>query len=157
MLNTKENLHTLTEITLAKHKLWSIEGDRRGDVISCLNGTLWITQEGDLKDYILDYVDGYVNYFPKHLKVGFPLGLLLLERGPIIFMGKSSPFSKLNLNEREQYVKSWINSRIQLRRELIRGVKGLVMVAFYSHPLVMEHIGYDIKGHIAESLKKEFR
>jgi hypothetical protein len=54
MLNTKENLHTLTEITLAQHKLWSLEGDRRGDVISCLKGTLWITQEGDLKDYILE-------------------------------------------------------------------------------------------------------
>lgn len=54
MLNTKENLHTLTKITLAKYKLWSIEGDRRGDVISCLSGTLWITQEGDMKDYILE-------------------------------------------------------------------------------------------------------
>ena len=54
MLNTKVNLHTLTDITLAKHKLWNIEGDRRGDVISCLNGTLWVTQAGDMKDYILE-------------------------------------------------------------------------------------------------------
>lgn len=54
MLNIKENIHTLTEITLAKHKMWSIEGDRRGDVISCVGGSLWITQEGDLKDYILE-------------------------------------------------------------------------------------------------------
>jgi len=54
MLHTKENLHTITDITLAKYKLWTIEGDRRGDVISCLNGTLWITQEGDLKDYVLE-------------------------------------------------------------------------------------------------------
>jgi len=34
----------------------------------------------DLKDYILDYVDGYVGYFPTHLKIGFPLGLLLLAK-----------------------------------------------------------------------------
>ncbi len=54
MINTKENLHTFTEIALANHKIWSIEGDRRGDVISCLSGTLWITQENDLKDYILE-------------------------------------------------------------------------------------------------------
>ena len=54
MLNTKEKLHTLTEITVAKHKMWSIEGDRRGDVISCLHGILWITQEGDLKDYVVE-------------------------------------------------------------------------------------------------------
>jgi len=54
MLHTKENLHTLTEITLAKFRTWTIEGDRRGDVISCLDGSLWITQEGDLKDYVVE-------------------------------------------------------------------------------------------------------
>lgn len=54
MLHTKVNLHTISEVTLAKHKLWSIEGDRRGDVIGCVNGSLWITQQGDLKDYVVE-------------------------------------------------------------------------------------------------------
>jgi hypothetical protein len=54
MLQTKENLHLLTDISLAKYKTWSIDGDRRGDVITCLGGLLWITQEGDLKDYVLE-------------------------------------------------------------------------------------------------------
>jgi hypothetical protein len=54
MLHTKESLHTLTDISLPKYKTWGIEGDRRGDVITCLNGTLWITQEGDFKDYVLE-------------------------------------------------------------------------------------------------------
>ncbi len=54
MLNTRENLHTHTDITLGKFKTWSIEGDRRGDVIHCSDGRMWITQEADLKDYILE-------------------------------------------------------------------------------------------------------
>lgn len=54
MLNTKQNVHTLTEITLPKHKTWSIEGNRHGDVISCKSGILWITQEGDFKDYVIE-------------------------------------------------------------------------------------------------------
>ena len=54
MLNTKQNIHTITEITLPKHKMWKIEGDRRGDVISCVSGNLWITQEGDRKDYVVE-------------------------------------------------------------------------------------------------------
>jgi hypothetical protein len=54
MLNTKENIHTLTEISLAKYKIWSIGGDRRGDVIRCVSGILWITQEGDQKDYVIE-------------------------------------------------------------------------------------------------------
>jgi hypothetical protein len=54
MLQTRENLIKLTDLTLAKNKAWSIEGDRRGDVITCLNGILWITQAGDLKDYVFE-------------------------------------------------------------------------------------------------------
>jgi hypothetical protein len=54
MLKAKQNIRPLTEITLAKNKMWSLEGDRRGDVISCVSGTLWITQEGDLKDYVVE-------------------------------------------------------------------------------------------------------
>jgi len=54
MLGIKDNLHTLTSINLPKFKTWSMDGDRRGDVISCSNGKLWITQEGDLKDYVLE-------------------------------------------------------------------------------------------------------
>jgi hypothetical protein len=54
MLNTKVNLHTPTDISLAKYQLWNLVGDRRGDRISCIRGSLWITQEGDLKDYVLD-------------------------------------------------------------------------------------------------------
>ena len=110
----------------------------------------------DLKDYILDYVETYVGYFPKHLKIAFPMGLLLLERGTLPFMGKPTGFSKLDLAERDRYVKSWMNSRWQARRELIRGVKSLVMVAFYSHPDVMKHIGYDIEGHIAEAVARKY-
>jgi len=109
----------------------------------------------DLTDYILDYIDGYLKYFPVHLKWGTILGMLLLELGPLIFNGKLKSFSKMNPAEQEKYVKSWINSRMQIRRELIKGIKGLVMVAYYSHPLVMGHIGYDLQNHIREATARE--
>ena len=54
MFKNLVNVKSLTKINLTKYKLWEIEGDRRGDVIKCLNGTLWVTQEGDLKDYVLE-------------------------------------------------------------------------------------------------------
>lgn len=54
MINTKVNVKTLTNISLARFKVWNIEGDRRGDVISCVNGKLWITQTDDMKDYVLE-------------------------------------------------------------------------------------------------------
>jgi hypothetical protein len=54
MLNTKVKVNFNTDITLDKYRVWNIDGDRRGDMIRCLNGTLWITQEGDMRDYILE-------------------------------------------------------------------------------------------------------
>jgi hypothetical protein len=54
MLNTKTTIKFNTDVTLNKYRVWNIDGDRRGDVIHCSYGTLWITQEGDMKDYILD-------------------------------------------------------------------------------------------------------
>ena len=54
MLNTKINPKFNTDITLDKFGLWNIEGNRSGEMISCLSGSLWITQEGDLRDYVLE-------------------------------------------------------------------------------------------------------
>lgn len=47
--------HLLTnEISLPKAKLWRMDGDLRGEKITCLKGRIWITQQGDLNDYVLD-------------------------------------------------------------------------------------------------------
>lgn len=110
----------------------------------------------DLTDYSVDFIDKYVGYFPTHLRLAFPLGLLLLEFGPMIYMRKPSRFSKMNFLDREGYIQSWIDSKSSSRRDLIKGVKGLVMVAFYSHPRVMEHIDYDIEAHIKSAVARRY-
>ena len=110
----------------------------------------------DLTDYSVDYIDKYVGYFPTHLRLAFPFGLLLLELGPIIYMRKLSRFSKMNFDDRERYIASWVDCNSSTRRDLIKGVKGLVMVAFYSHPTVMEHIDYDIEAHIKTAVARRY-
>ena len=102
----------------------------------------------DLVDYSVEFIDRYVGYFPVHLRLAFPMGLLLLEFGPIIFQRRFTRFSKLPLDERAKHVEMWVESNMAARRDLIKGVKALVLVAFYSHPQVMDHIGYDIQAHI---------
>ena len=54
MINTKATIKFNTDVTLNKHRIWNIDGDRRGDVIRCLFGALWVTQDGDMKDYVLE-------------------------------------------------------------------------------------------------------
>ena len=110
----------------------------------------------DLREYTVDIVDRFVGYFPIHLRIGFPLGLLLLEFGPILYALKFSRFSSMSLEERESYVAGWVDSKSAARRDLIKGVKGLVLVAFYSHPEVMAYIGYDIEAHIAAALARGY-
>jgi hypothetical protein len=102
-----------------------------------------------VEDYMLDFLDNFYSYFPLHMKIGFPAGLYLLEYGTIIFNARTKPFTRLSMPERTAYVKSWIVSNMSLRRDLIKGVKGVCLTAYYSHPEVMAHIGYDLEGHIA--------
>jgi hypothetical protein len=88
MLNTKTNLKFNTDITLDKFRLWDIEGDRRGDVIRCLSGTLWITQEGDLKDYILEPGQDF----------------WVTRAGTVVVQGLENSKFKFSLNEIQNHV-----------------------------------------------------
>lgn len=101
-----------------------------------------------LEDFMVESMDEFYSYFPFHMKVGFPLGLLLLEYGTFIFMGRPSRFSRMSMKDREEYVRGWVNSGMALRRDLIKGVKGICLMAYYSHPEVMAHIGYDLEEHL---------
>jgi hypothetical protein len=47
-------------IGLRKGEVWRLENDLRGLSVVCTDGILWITQEGDLKDYILEAGERYV-------------------------------------------------------------------------------------------------
>lgn len=39
---------------LRRGELWPIPNDLRGLAIECSEGILWVTQEGDRKDYVLE-------------------------------------------------------------------------------------------------------
>lgn len=55
MTLTKINIHpTLRDIHLSQDMTWRVEGDLRGEQITCTDGKLWVTQENDMTDYILN-------------------------------------------------------------------------------------------------------
>ena len=101
-----------------------------------------------LEDEMLDFVDLFVGYMPWHLKLGFPLGIYLLEYATFIFQRTLQPFSRLPLEERDRYVLGWVDSKISLRRDLIKGMKALCVSSFYSNPEVSAHLGWDIEAHL---------
>ena len=99
MLNTKTNQCKISEVSLAKHKVWSIEGDRRGDVISCTSGTLWITQQGDLRDYV----------------IGAGKKFWVTRQGTVIIQALDDAQFRYSLNELESYIE---DNKQPVRRSL---------------------------------------
>lgn len=44
----------LNEVNLRRASIWRAEGDLRGEKITCTAGQIWVTQENDLNDYVLN-------------------------------------------------------------------------------------------------------
>jgi hypothetical protein len=98
-------------------------------------------------DAIVEMVDVFVAEMPRFLQVAFPIGLWLLEIGTRIWGGTLRRFSKLDRARRDRYVRGWVRSRLGFRRDLIKGVKGLILFAFYSDRRVHPIIGYEGPRH----------
>ena len=100
-------------------------------------------------DAIVDFADDWVRYMPRLFRLLFPVGLMLLEIGAL-FLGPSLvPFSFMSPERRRRYVLSWMHGRSALRRDLIKGVKGLCLFAYYSDPRVAAQLGYHVDEHVA--------
>jgi hypothetical protein len=109
-------------------------------------------------DGVVDLIDDWTRYMPRLFRTLFPVGLLLLELGAFLFGPSLVPFSLMSPARRARYVDGWVHARWALRRDLIKGVKGLVLLAYYSDPQVAAFLGYTAREHAqlvaAERLKR---
>ncbi|MGH7822404.1 MAG: hypothetical protein ACREQ9_21785 [Candidatus Binatia bacterium] len=96
------------------------------------------------EDVLLE-VDRTVPYFPAPLRLAFPLGLRLLEWGPLLFAGRAARMSRMPCAEAAAYLDGWLHSALAPRRMLLLGVRTLVYLAFYQHPSVLAamEVGWD--------------
>ncbi len=107
---------------------------------------------------LVDFLDQMVAEMPRLLQLAFPIGLRLLEYGTWLWGFSWHRFSGLTLSARQRYVQSWVHAPWMLRRDLIKGVKGLMLFAYYSDPVVAKFVGYLPDEHAervtAERLKR---
>jgi hypothetical protein len=102
-----------------------------------------------IEEDILKVGDLFLGALPSHMKVLMPLGLYMLEFATFIFCFPTiRPFSSLSPEKREKYILGWMESKAALRRDLIKGFKAIVMTGYYAHPIVMDHLGYDLEAHL---------
>ena len=43
---------------------WALKGKRRQQTVLCLKGSIWVTQEGDIHDYVLEEGDAFLVSLP---------------------------------------------------------------------------------------------
>lgn len=106
---------------------------------------------------IVAFVDGYVPHMPALLRLLFPVGLMMLELGAFVLAPSLLPFSSLSLARRRRYVEGWVHARWRLRRDLIKAVKGLCLLAYYSDPRVGARLGYFVEAHVADVSAERLR
>jgi hypothetical protein len=53
-----------TMIALATGQGWGVKGRRRQQTLFCVQGRVWITQEGDIRDYLLESGDAFLITLP---------------------------------------------------------------------------------------------
>jgi hypothetical protein len=59
------NLSTPDKIVdLADGQGWGLKGKRRQQTLFCLQGRVWVTQEGDIRDYVLEEGDAFLVTLP---------------------------------------------------------------------------------------------
>jgi hypothetical protein len=106
---------------------------------------------------VVAFVDDYVPHLPRLLRLLFPVGLMMLELGAF-FLGPSLvPFSAMSLARRRRYVDGWVHARWRLRRDLIKAVKGLCLLVYYSDARVAARLGYAVEAHVADVSAERLR
>lgn len=82
-----------TVVDLATGQGWGVKGRRRQQTLFCLHGRVWVTQEGDIRDYLLESGDAFLITLPGLIlvraltaaRIGYAESLL-----PLPFKGRFS-------------------------------------------------------------------
>ena len=90
-----------------------------------------------IDDDVLAELDRIVALMPPMLRLGFPLGLRVLEWGPPLLRAMPSRMSRMPPDKAIGYCQSLLESRIAPLRTLMVGVRALIYIAFYQHPQVL--------------------
>jgi len=71
-----------------------------------------------------------------------PLALRLVDWGPLLFELRPARFTSLPPEEQDASLRSWMSSRLQLRRTAFLGLRNLCFLGWYSQPESWSLIGY---------------
>jgi hypothetical protein len=106
-----------------------------------------------IDDDVLHEIETFLPFLPAPMRVGFPLGLYLIELGPPLFVRRWTRFSRMPLDEARTYLTHFQEAG-GARAALLLGLRTLVFLGFYQHPQVLASLGIDWPGRAAELVRR---
>jgi hypothetical protein len=94
---------------------------------------------------VLAEIEQFFPFLPTPLRLGFPIGLRLLEWGPPLVIRRFARFSNLALPDAQRYL-TRVHHLGGPATALMLGLRTLVFLAFYQHPTVLADMGVDWAG-----------
>lgn len=104
------------------------------------------------EDVFLKKIETLVREFPRFTRFGFLFLLILFDRLPFFFNLGFTRFVNLDFTKQQKYVTRWHDTPSTVLREIFKTIRGIVMVAYFSHHDVWNYIDYDPKKHAAERI-----
>lgn len=109
----------------------------------------------ELERRVFDHVSESLRFLPPSAWTPFGLGFLAFEYLAIVMGPSPKPFCSHDRRGRRLYVKRWAHSSFSLFRDFMKGLKGLVMLAYYEQPEVMALLNYDPQTYVDELKAKD--
>jgi hypothetical protein len=98
-----------------------------------------------IDDDVLRAMANFFPYLPTPMRLGFPIGLRLLEVAPIVVLRRATRFSRLAPEDARRYLDRLHASGGPLAA-LVLGLRTLVLLHFYQHPAVLSAMEVDWAG-----------
>jgi len=93
-----------------------------------------------ITDDIIAHLELSFRSLPGMIRRGLITGLATYELGAVPFYRRRA--SKLSADKRQRYFDNWRRSAIPVRSEFIKGLKGLLCMAYYEQDAVKQQIDY---------------
>jgi hypothetical protein len=108
-----------------------------------------------LVDAVVDHVEEMMQATPRYLRAALLAGLTAYELGAVLWPpARGRTASRLDGARAAAYFRTWWRSRLGPRRELAKGIKGLLALAAYEQPALLHRIDYHPERWIAEVSKR---
>jgi len=101
--------------------------------------------DGDVARGVLSFLP----HLPAPTRWAFPLGLRLLEYGPVLFKEGFRRFTDMDQETAGRYLHHWERAG-GAASLLFQGVRALVLVSFYQHPKILHAMGVDWQARADE-------